>query len=217
MLLGIGEALDLPLRDRNTLLVAAGFAPVFRMSPLEDPAMNHIHHAVEQILRVHEPHPAMLLDRHWNILRMNEGAFRIFQWCGLTVPPGMPLNAYRAVFDPSYGLRSAIVNFEELADIVLRRLRVEADVDTDLRPLLFELTQLRGDSGPEETREHGPNPVALPIRIRKGDQELCYFTTLTTLGTPLDVTAQELRIEGYFPMDQATDRLGRALASSATT
>ncbi|MBP9113516.1 MAG: helix-turn-helix domain-containing protein, partial [Polyangiaceae bacterium] len=168
MLLGLGEALDLPLRDRNTLLVAAGFAPVFRMSPLEDPAMNHIHHAVEQILRVHEPHPAMLLDRHWNILRLNEGALRVFQWCGLTVPMGMPLNAYRAVFDPSYGLRSAIANFEDLADVVLRRLRVEADVDPDLRPLLFELDQLRGEKSAKDEPNPGPNPIALPIRLRKG-------------------------------------------------
>ncbi len=215
MLLVLGSALDLPLRDRNTLLVAAGFAPVYRISPLEDPAMTHVHQAISHFMRLHEPHPAILLDRAWNILRLNTGAMRIFAWCGLTLPTGGgPMNALHAVFDPAMGLRACVVNFEDLADAMLERLRTEADVDPALGDLLRDLERLRG---PHRTRTvaTGVNPVAMPVHLRRGDEELRYFTTLTTLGTPLDVTAQELRIEGYFPMDEATERFARRLAGSA--
>ncbi len=215
MLLVLGSALDLPLRDRNTLLVAAGFAPVYRISPLEDPAMAHVHQAVSHFLRLHEPHPAILLDRAWNILRLNNGAMRIFAWCGLTLPSGGgPINALRAAFDPALGLRDCVVNFEDLADATLERLRTEADVDPSLSDLLRDLERLRG---PHRARavSAGVNPVAMPVHLRRGDQELRYFTTLTTLGTPLDVTAQELRIESYFPLDEATEKLARTLSEAA--
>lgn len=210
MVLALGSALDLPLRERNSLLVAAGFAPIYRCSPLDDPALAHVHQAITHILKLHEPQPALLLDRHWNVLQLNQGATRLFTWLGIALTPGRLLNGYRAVFDPALGLRQWIHNFDSVADAVLARLRTEADVDPALRELLKDLEQLRGKSRPRAV-EHTANPVALPIHIRRDGIDLRYFTTLTTLGTPLDVTAQELRIEGYFPMDTATEEFARTL------
>lgn len=210
MVLTLGSALDLPLRDRNTLLVAAGFAPVYRVSALEGPEMAHVHQAVSHILRLHEPHPAILMDRSWNALRLNDGALRLFSWCGVSLGGATLLNAHRVLFDPAFGLRPWVVNFDALADATLERLRSEVDVDPSLRADLAELERLRGAS-PAEPSKTGPNAVALPVHLRKDGHDLRYFTTLTTLGTPLDVTAQELRIEGYFPMDDETDAFGRRL------
>lgn len=216
MLLVLGSALDLPLRDRNTLLIAAGFAPVYKISALEDPAMAHVHQGITRMLKLHEPHPAVLLDRTWNVLRVNGGAGRLFAWAGLKPKAGETLNLYRAMFDPAIGMRQWIVNFDALADAALERLRTEADVDPSLQGLVVDLERLRGKNRTRPT-ELGPNPIALPIHIRRGDVDLHYFTMLTTLGTPLDVTAQELRIEGYFPMDDATEAFShRLLRESAS-
>jgi transcriptional regulator with XRE-family HTH domain len=214
MLLLLGSAMDLPLRLRNNLLIAAGFAPVYRASPFDDPAMAHVQQAVNHIFRIHEPHPAMLLDRCWNVLQMNQGAARLFAWCGVQFASDGPTNALRVLFDASQGLRESVANFDALADELLARLRTEADVDPSLEELLGVLLRLRGK--PASSREDGaPALVALPIHLRRAGVELRYFTTLTTLGTPLDVTAQELRIEGYFPLDSETEAFGERLASEA--
>lgn len=206
MVLLLGSALDLPLRDRNMLLISAGFAPVYRVSALDDPAMVHIHQAVNHILNLHEPHPSLLLDRLWNVVQLNGGAQRLFSWCGLNLEG--PINAYRALLDPAFGLRPLIVNFDAVAEMMLTRLRTEADVDDELRALFEDVQQFRG----APLGRRGPvNPIALPIHIKKDGVELRYFTTLTTLGTAFDVTAQELRIEGYFPMDAQTEAFGRQL------
>jgi transcriptional regulator with XRE-family HTH domain len=212
MILVLGSALDLPLRERNTLLVAAGFAPVYRISLLEDPAMAHVHQAVSHLLRHHEPHPAILMDRAWNVLQLNAGAQRLFRWCGVTLSASAPANAHRILFDPALGLRPWIVNFDAVADAMLERLRTEVDVDPSLHALLIDLERLRGKTRP---RPGAPtaNLVALPIHIRRENEDLRYFTTLTTLGTPLDVTAQELRIESFFPMDEATSAFAHRLSS----
>ena len=214
MLLLLGAALDLPLRERNNLLVAAGFAPVYRVSPLDDPAMAHVGQAIAHLLRIHEPHPALLLDRAWNILRANDGALRLFRWCGLELAGPAVINVHRVLFDPALGFRRLVVNFDALADATLARLRTEVDVDPSSRVMLHELEHLRGETR-ARSDDPGANAVALPIHIRRGDQELRYFTTLTTLGTPLDVTAQELRIDGFFPTDDATDAFARQLEREA--
>ena len=135
---------------------------------------------------------------------------RVLVRVGAHLDRQLSLRVFRAVFDPALGLRQWIHNFDSVADAVLARLRTEADVDPALRELLQDLEQLRGTSRPRAV-EHTANPVALPIHIRRDGIELRYFTTLTTLGTPLDVTAQELRIEGYFPMDTATEEFAHTL------
>lgn len=211
MVLSLGSALELPLRERNTLLIAAGFAPVYRVSPLEDPAMAHVDQALTRILSFQEPHPAILLDRLWNVLRFNAGAIRLFLWCGVNIEPGAPVNAHRVLFDPRLGLRQWLVNFDDIADATLERLRTEADVDPSLQELLKELEGLRGEQRPRAEAQ-GPSPVAIPVHVRCKGRELRYFTTITTLGTPLDVTAQELRIESFFPMDEATEAFAQELA-----
>jgi transcriptional regulator with XRE-family HTH domain len=204
MLLVLGSALNLPLRDRNVLLIAAGFAPVFEQLSWDDPALERVRQAVAHILRHHEPHPAMLLDRFHNVLRLNDGAARLFSWTGVRFPANTIPNAVRAIFDASYGLRQCIVGFDGLAHEALARLRTEADVDPGLRDFVAEMETLRGTTG--GLKEAGADSqVALPIHFRRGATNLRYFMTITTLGTPLDVTAQELRIESYFPMDAETE------------
>ena len=207
MLLVLGVAMDLPLRVRNTLLVAAGFAPVYQDLPLDDPALVRVKQAVEHILTHQEPNPAILLDRFHNVLRFNNGAARLFAWAGVRFPKDVVPNAVRAIFDKSYGLRDCIVDFDDLANEVLARIRTEADIDSSLRDFVAEMESLRGAPCDRGDSTAG-NQVALPLHLRRGATNLRYFMTLTTLGTPLDVTAQELRIESYFPMDAETEAFG---------
>jgi len=208
MLLVLGSALNLPLRERNVLLIAAGFAPVFEKLSWDDPALERVKQAVEHILRNQEPHPAMLLDRFHNVLKLNNGAARLFSWTGVRFPANTVPNAVRAIFDMSYGLRQCIVGFDGLAHEALARLRTEADVDPGLRDFVVEMEALRGTTG--GLKDGGvDSQVALPIHLRRETTNLRYFMTITTLGTPLDVTAQELRIESYFPMDAETEAFGQ--------
>jgi hypothetical protein len=197
MLLVLGSALDLPRRDRNTLFVATGFAPVYRIS----------HQVISHFLKLHEPHPAILLDSACNVLRFNTGTTRLFTWCGVSLSPGATQNAQRLLFDVSLGLRPFVVNFDAVADAALARLRTEADVDASLRDLLAELELHRG-APPERPEVAAANPVAPPLHLHVEGHDLRYCTTIATL----DVTAQELRIESFFPLDDATDAFGRELA-----
>jgi MmyB-like transcription regulator ligand binding domain len=199
--------MNLPLRARNTLLMAAGFAPVYQDLPLDDPALVRVKQAVEHILTHQEPNPAILLDRFHNVIKFNNGAARLFAWTGVRFPDDAAPNAVRAIFDKSYGLRDCIVGFDGLASEVLARIRTEADVDSSLRDFVAEMETLRGTQCDRVDSGAG-NQVALPIHLRRGATNLRYFTTLTTLGTPLDVAAQELRIESYFPMDAETEAFG---------
>ena len=182
MLLVLGVAMDLPLRVRNTLLIAAGFAPVYQDLPLDDPARTRVKQAVEHILLHHEPNPAVLLDRFHNVLRFNKGAARLFAWTGVHFPQGVTPNAVRAFFDKSYGLRDCIVGFDDLANEILARIRLESDVDSGLRGFVTEMETLHG--APCDRIDSGAgNHVALPLHFRRGTTNLRYFMTLTTLGT----------------------------------
>jgi hypothetical protein len=208
MLLVLGSAMELPLRVRNTLLIAAGFAPAYEDLPLDDPAMGRVRQAIEHILTHHEPNPAIVLDRFHNVLKLNTGARRLFAWTGVRFPADAVPNAVRAAFDKSYGLRECIVGFDDFASEVLARIRTEADVDPSLRGFVQEMESLRGTPC-DPVGSGAGNPVALPIHFRRGATNLRYFMTLTTLGTPLYVTAQELRIESYFPLDGETEAFAR--------
>jgi transcriptional regulator with XRE-family HTH domain len=217
MLLVLGTAMNLPLRVRNTLLIAAGFAPVYQDLPLDDPALVRVKQAVEHILAHQEPNPAILLDRFHNVLRFNNGAARLFAWTGVRFPKDVVPNAVRAIFDESYGLRDCIVGFDDLANEVLARIRTEADIDPGLRDFVAEMESLRGKPCDRVDSTAG-NQVALPLHLRRRATNLRYFMTLTTLVTPLDVTAQELRIESYFPMDAETEAFGdRAAGEGGAT
>lgn len=212
MVLVLASALDLPLRDRNGLLVAAGFAPVYAASPLEGPELEPIRRALDHLLGAHEPFGAIVVDRDWNVLRMNAGAQRLLGWAleGLSPPPDVMTNVLRATFDPA-ALRSRIVNWDEVAGSILDRIERELELELD-DARRARMAALVGSLGERPRAPSSATSPVLPVRIRKGARELALFTTITTLGTPVDVTAQELRIESYFPADAATEAFLRQLA-----
>lgn len=218
MALVLGSALDLALRDRNAMLEAAGFVGVYRDAPLEAPEAASLRRAVGLVLDRMEPHGAVAVDRAWNLLRMNAGASRLFSaFCDLAAAPAEVLsNVVLATLDPR-GLRPAIVNFEEVAAYMLDRGRREGFRDPDdaamgaLRAAVEAIPDL-----PRPRPTPGGGGPFLPVHLRRGDLEARFFTMITTIGTPIDATAEEIRIETYFPADDATERLIADLARAAT-
>ena len=211
MVLILASALDLPLRERNTLLGAAGFAAVYRESDLAAPAMSQVARALGFLLDRHEPYGASVLDGSWNILRVNRGGTRMLGWLLEQMPPPrVAANAMRILFHP-LGLRPIIVNWEELAASMIERLHREVQLGAG-RALLDEILGYPDIPRRFARPRLGEEPqVVLTLHLRRGDRDLRMFTTLTTLGTPLDVTAQELRIESYFPADEETEEWVRSL------
>ncbi len=214
MLLTLAGALDVPLRERNELLLAGGFAPLYHETDLADPSMAAARDAVERILRHQEPFPAVVMDRRWNILRANDAASRFF---AQFIDVNTPLNVLRVMFDPTK-VRPFVRNWESVAEALIQRLHREAVggvVDDGTAALLEEL--LRYPDVPQRWRiadfSAVPSPF-LPIEFQKGDVTMRYFSAVTTLGTPRDITLQELRIECFFPADAETEALANALTSS---
>lgn len=217
MVLLLARALDMPLRDRNDLLTAAGYAAVYRESALDAPVLAQARRALDFILRQQEPYPALVLDRHWNVLQVNEASAR-FQAAFLDPAQAGTLgtpNAMRLMFHPR-ALRPHIVNWEPTAASMIQWLHrdvVSGFGGAPSKALLEEL--LAYPDVPRQWRtldvEASTAPF-LPIEFRNGDLRLRYFTTLTSLGTPHDITLQELRIESFFPADDATERRSRELA-----
>jgi transcriptional regulator with XRE-family HTH domain len=219
MVLLLGEALELPLRERNTLLNAAGFAPVFRQTALSEPELTPVRRALDFHLRQTEPYGAVVQDRLGEVLLANGPMSRILPLLtgGQATQPGARLNMVREVFVPG-GMRSAIRNWEPVARSLLSRLEREAEGDGDrrLRALLEEIRRQPGVSdlkrGPFS--EDGSDRV-LPVHLSVGGVELRLFSTITTLGTPRDITLEELRIESFFPADEASDRAWLAALGDA--
>jgi transcriptional regulator with XRE-family HTH domain len=214
MVLLLASALDLPLRERNLLLHAAGFASVYRESSLAPDEMTPMLRTLDLILGHQEPYPAVAVTRGWDLVRTNAAAARIF--AGLMEDPSEPAvarNVVHAVFHPK-GLRPAIVNWDEVGQHLMDRLHRDAWVegaDGPHRALLDEVRRYPDVPSRFRVPDLAAAPeVCIPVHVKKGDVELRLFTTLTTLGTPIDVTAQELRIESYFPADEASDRWLRA-------
>ena len=210
MVLLLSRALDVPLRDRNELLIAAGYAPIYRQTDLAAPAMAQVRRALDFILRQQEPYPALVLDRHWDVLAVNEGSARVqahFLDPAAVAALGPP-NAMRLMFHP-HGFRPYIVNWEAAAASLIQWLQRDAvggTGDARTRALLDEL--LSYPDVPRQWRRLDLDVSTapfLPIEFRRGDVTLRYFTTLTSLGTPHDITLQELRIESFFPADDATE------------
>ncbi len=211
MVLHLAEHLDVPLRDRNELLAAAGFAPLYRQSSLDAPELASVRQAIEVILTNHEPFPALVIDGAWELLEANGGVagFLALVSAELLEPP---MNVIRASLHP-LGLSRFIVNFDEYAAHVVERLRrqLAATSDPALRALLDEVSAY-----PDVERAIGgtvalPPPAAvLPMHFRLDDgTELRFFSTMTVFGSPLDVTIAELAIESFFPADEATAALFR--------
>jgi transcriptional regulator with XRE-family HTH domain len=219
MVVRLATALDLPLRQHNALLLAAGFAPVWRETALGAPELAQLRHALDHILAQQEPFPAVVVDRHWNLLEANAGAARLVEFLVGPLPPGAQVNLADALVAPDV-LRPFLVNWADVVRYFVRS--VEADAAADDSPesaaLLERLIAYR-DVRTALRRvaiEVGAAPV-LPMHFCKGDVALRLFTTIATLGTPQNVTAQELRIESFFPMDDDTARTLRAWAAKAAS
>ncbi len=219
MVLVLGSALDLTLRDRNGLLEAAGFVAAYRDEPLDAPEAASLRRAVDMVLNGMEPNGAVACDRAWNLLQMNQGAARLFAtFVDLAAaPPEVSQNVLVATLHP-LGLRPSIVNFDEVAALTLDRARREyarATSDPELlrvRNMVESIADL-----PRPNVPAGPalGPF-LTVHLRRGSVEARIFTTIATIGTAIDATAEELRLETYFPADDATARLIRDLAAAAT-
>lgn len=203
MVLHLAERLDVPLRERNRLLLAAGFAPVFPERPLAADELAPVREALERFLAAHAPYPAVVVDRHWNLVLANEPVALLTDGVApeLLEPPA---NALRATLHPD-GMAPRIVNFGEWSGHLLHRLRrqVELTGDEELARLYDEVASYPGVS--HEPPPGGPAAdIVLPLRLRHAGAELAFFSTLTTFGTPIDVTLAELAIEAFYPADRDT-------------
>jgi transcriptional regulator with XRE-family HTH domain len=204
----LAEALDVPLRERNALLVAAGYAPTYPERALESSELTQLHRALSRLLDHQEPYPAVVLDRQWNVLRTNRAAPRLFaHFMDLTTAP-QPMNLLRSVFDPA-GLRPWIANWEVVAQTLVQRVFREAVAGVPDRRVLALLEELRAYPGSPAPRTTTGELPFHPVEFRKDPLRLSFFSMVTTVGAPLDITAQELRIEAFFPADGQTERFAR--------
>lgn len=204
MVLHLADHLDVPLRERNTLLLAAGYAPAFPERSLDDPAMASIRSSLEVVLEGHTPYPALIVDRTWHVLMVNRASDLLVEG----VAPWLlepPVNALRVTLHPE-GLGRRVANMAEYSGLLLARLRRHAEVtgDDDLSALHDELAGYPGvaTDPPAELLESGA--VAVPLRLRTGEVELFLYTTIATFGTALDVTLAELSLEAFLPGDSIT-------------
>ncbi|HEV8579411.1 MAG TPA: helix-turn-helix transcriptional regulator [Thermoanaerobaculia bacterium] len=209
----LADALDMPLREHNALLVAAGYAPPYRETALTTAEMAPIRRAIEFILKQQEPYPALVTNRYWDVVLTNGALTQVFGF--LRDGASVHTNVMRQVFDPS-DMRAVISNWEEVAGDLIRHLHYEvasAPSDAKARALLDEVLAYPGVPARWRTRELGAAPPPLLTAVfGKGDVELRFFSTLTTFATPRDVTLDELRIECMFPADEKTAELCRSLA-----
>ena len=220
MILQLSETLEVPLRERNDWLAAAGFAPVFKARPLDDPQMNQVMNAVRMMLTNHEPFPALAVDRAWNI-RMANAPFELLSamlgadtWNRIG---GAQRNLMRLLFHPN-GIKPFISNWNAIAPLLWQRAQREADAfgGQEMRDVLSELAPLQDDSA-LWTADDTPLVPVLPLEIEKDGVRISLFTVIATFGTAQDVTADELRIESFFPADEATEQIFRAAASRGNT
>ena len=213
MVLHLAEQLDVPLRERNQLLLAAGYAPVYAESPLDSPQMAAVRAAIRQVLAGHEPYPAVVVDRGWNLFDANAGValFTAGVPRELLAPP---TNVLRVSLHPD-GMAPRIVNLGEWRAHLLGRLRrqVALTADPALAALQDELRGYPCDQPEPEVELPGPGDVVVPLRIRHGDRELAFFSTVATFGTPLDITVAEFAIESFFPADPGTAAVLRGRAA----
>jgi transcriptional regulator with XRE-family HTH domain len=213
MVLRLAERLEVPLRDRNTLLVAAGFAPVYPERSLDDPALRVAREAVDRVLVGHEPYPALAVDRHWSLVAANRAVGPLL----VGVEPDLlrpPVNVLRLSLHPA-GLAPRIANFAEWRAHLLDRLRHQVEVSAD--PVLAELLEELGrypapGDGGEPVRDRDLAGVVVPLRLRTDRGLLAFFSTTTVFGTPVDVTLADLAIESFFPANAATAESLRRVA-----
>lgn len=204
MVLHLAERLEVPLRARNALLNAAGYAPMYPERRLDDPALAAARQAIDLVLAGHEPHPALAVDRHWCMAAANRAVAPLI---GAVDPVLLepPVNVLRLALHPG-GLAPRTVNLPEWRAHLLERLRQQIETSGD--PVLADLlAELRSYAAPARTPpDEAPNfaTVAVPFRLATGEGVLSFFSTITVFGTPVDVTLSELALECFFPADPAT-------------
>jgi transcriptional regulator with XRE-family HTH domain len=214
MVLRLADRLDVPMRERNVLLVAAGYAPLFPESSLAAPELAAVREAVDVILQGHKPYPAFALDRHWDIIASNGALPELMAGVdpALTTPP---INAIRLTLHPK-GLARRIVNFAEWRGHMLHRLRRQIDLTADrvLIDLLAEVQAYGAGLASARSRQGAPvaSEMVVPFRIKVGDDVLSFFTTTLVFGTPVEVTMSELAVESFFPADAQTAAIVRTLS-----
>jgi transcriptional regulator with XRE-family HTH domain len=219
-LMGIAQALEIPLRERNALLLAAGYAPQYSDAAWDSDEMKRVIKALEQMIVRHEPYPAIIMDRYWNVLLANDAAPRLFNcFIDMSERP-TPRNMLHLMFDPE-GMRPFIANWETLAKTLIQRVHREAVghvVDQRTRDLVADLLaypDVRSDWRAPETPSALP---MIPISFVKDGAAMNYFSLVTTVGTPQTIAAQELRVECMYPADDETEVLhAKLLAASPTT
>jgi transcriptional regulator with XRE-family HTH domain len=211
MILKLAERLEIPLRERNELLLAGGFAPVYREQSLESPALEQERDAVQRILTGHEPYPALAIDRHWNMLAFNQAIAPLLTG----VAPALlqqPVNALRLTFHPD-GLAPRIANLAEWRDHMFHRLDRLIFLSGD--PELVELRrELAGYPVEDSIETIDVDSLIIPMVVRTPAGLLSFFHTTTVFGTPLEITLSELAIEAFFPANAETAEILRELASS---
>lgn len=215
-LLALAQTLDVPLRERNALLLAAGYAPVYSESPWNAQEMQGVIHALERVVRQHEPFPAIVMDRYWNVLMTNDAAPRFFDcFIDMAAREG-PRNMLRLIFDPQ-GMRPFVADWDTVSRSLLQRLYRESVghvIDAGTKGLLDEL--LAYPDVPHDWKaHHGPSAApglpVIPLGFVHEGVVLRYFSMVTTVGTPQTVAAQELRLECMFPADDETEARHQAL------
>ncbi|MGD9999063.1 MAG: helix-turn-helix domain-containing protein [Ilumatobacteraceae bacterium] len=218
LVLSLAHHLDVPLRERNTLLLAAGYAPRFGQTSIDDPSMRRVRASVQRMLDAHDPYPGVVIDRQWNVVLANRAAM------GLTVGVdpallGPPMNVYRVCLHPD-GLADRTTNFTDWAAYLLQQLRrtITLTGDAQLQAILDEVLEYPNVSriAPlADIAAWDDPPLLVPFRFETPLGEVSLFTTLTTFGTPLDVTIDEIAVELFFPADDASEAILREAASAS--
>jgi transcriptional regulator with XRE-family HTH domain len=219
MVLRLAERMDIPLRERTTMLLAAGFAPVYPERDLDDPALRAARRAVDLVLDGHKPYPAHAVDRYWTLVASNHLARPLLAG----VAPELlepPINVLRLSLHPR-GLAPQITNLGQWRAHILHRLRQQVESSAD--PMLDAfLTELAGYATPDDEGADEPlrdlyeSGIVVPLRLRTAWGMLALFSTITIFGTPVDVTLSELAIEAFFPADEATGEILRRIAEDPT-
>jgi transcriptional regulator with XRE-family HTH domain len=210
MVLRLAEQLEVPLRERNVLLVAAGFAPAFQQRALDDPALKSARQAIDLVLKAHEPNPALAVDRHWNLVSANRMVLPLLEGIAPRLL-GQPFNVLRLSFHPE-ALASRTVNLGEWCAHLLERLHRQCEATAD--PELLKLyRELKTYPIPARSAPLGADQVAIPFKMRLGGETLSFISTTMIFGTPVDITLSEIAVETFFPADDSTAERLRAMAA----
>lgn len=221
MVLLFAQVLEVPLRDRNLMLTSAGYAPLYSETPLSAPEMSQVRGALEFILQRQEPYPAVVVDRHWNVVLHNSASEHLWSLFVdmKAIPRDVARNVMRMVFDPR-ALRPSIVDWNRVAGGLLQTIHRETMrgiADGETHRLLADLLSYPGvpTSWSDADCNLGKDAM-MPFELRKDDLAVKLYSFNTTLGTPRDVTLQEIHIECFYPADEATEEFIRRLADPVT-